>query len=49
MADLKEQGICVALFFKLGINATESFRMLRACFEEQTVGRTQVCLVVFQV
>jgi hypothetical protein len=34
--------MCIKFYFKLGKDATETFKMLKACFGEQTMGRTQV-------
>jgi hypothetical protein len=40
MADLQQQYVCIK-FFKLRKNATESSKMLKVGFGEETVGRTQ--------
>jgi hypothetical protein len=40
MADLKEQHVCIK-FFKPRKNATETFKMLKVGFGEETVEKTQ--------
>jgi hypothetical protein len=40
MADLKDQSVCIKLCFKLGKNVTETLKMLKVHFAEQTMGRT---------
>jgi hypothetical protein len=41
MADLKEQHVCITVFFKLGRNVTETSETLKVCFGWQPMGKTK--------
>ena len=41
MTDVKEQRICIKLFFKLGKTASETNRMLKEAFGDNALEQTQ--------
>jgi len=41
MAELKEECVCIRLYFKWETNAMEAFRMLKVAFGGQALERTQ--------
>ena len=41
MADVKEQRICIKLYFRLNKTATETHRMLKEAFGERALSQTR--------
>jgi hypothetical protein len=41
MTDVKEQGICIKFFFRLGKTASETKRMLKEAFGDNALSQTQ--------
>jgi len=48
MAHLKQQNVCIKLYFKLGKLSREIFKMLKVSFAEQIMKNNTSFWVVFQ-